>query len=92
MQQVLYGIIVLFTPLLLSIASAITHTPGSRPDKPNIVLILTDDIGWQDIHCYDIDESSPMETPNIDHLTSQGVMFWQAYSPAPSVHQVGRQY
>ena len=51
--------------------------------KPNIVLILTDDLGWQDVHCYDIDEPSPMETPNIDHLASQGVMFWQAYSPAP---------
>ncbi|MGB0596116.1 MAG: sulfatase [Rubripirellula sp.] len=55
-----------------------------RPAKPNIVLILTDDLGWQDVKCYDIDEPSPMETPNIDRLAQRGVMFWQAYSPAPT--------
>ena len=55
-----------------------------RPLKPNIVLMLTDDLGWQDVKCYDIDEPSPMETPNIDALAKKGVMFWQAYSPAPT--------
>ncbi|MFT5104999.1 MAG: hypothetical protein ACI9UA_000617, partial [Pseudoalteromonas tetraodonis] len=55
-----------------------------RPDRPNIVLILTDDLGWQDVGCYDIDEPSPMETPNIDALAKKGVKFWQAYAPAPT--------
>jgi uncharacterized sulfatase len=55
-----------------------------RPAKPNVVLILTDDLGWQDVKCYDIDEPSPMETPNIDSLAKQGVKFWQAYAPAPT--------
>ena len=55
-----------------------------RPEKPNVVLILTDDLGWQDVKCYDIDQPSPMETPNIDALAQRGVMFWQAYSPAPT--------
>ena len=55
-----------------------------RPAKPNIVLILTDDLGWQDVKCYDIDEPSPMETPNLDALAKRGVKFWQAYSPAPT--------
>ncbi|MDW5289686.1 sulfatase [Formosa sp. PL04] len=54
-----------------------------RP-KPNVVLILTDDLGWQDVKCYDIDEPSPYETPNIDAFSKKGVMFWQAYSPAPT--------
>ncbi|WP_442506787.1 sulfatase [Novipirellula sp. SH528] len=55
----------------------------SRP-KPNVVLLLTDDLGWQDVKCYDIDEPSPMETPNIDALAKKGVMFWQAYAPSPT--------
>ena len=55
-----------------------------RPAKPNIVLILADDLGWQDVKCYDIDEPSPMETPNMDALARRGVMFWQAYAPAPT--------
>jgi uncharacterized sulfatase len=46
--------------------------------------LLTDDLGWQDVKCYDIDEPSPMETPNIDALAKKGVMFWQGYSPAPT--------
>jgi arylsulfatase A-like enzyme len=69
--------VVLFTGLAQAIAAP-------RPAKPNIVLILTDDLGWQDVKCYDIDEPSPMETPNIDELAKKGVMFWQAYSPAPT--------
>ncbi|MDF7799848.1 sulfatase [Pontiellaceae bacterium B1224] len=57
---------------------------SARPEKPNVILLLTDDLGWQDVKCYDIDEPSPMETPNIDALAKRGVMFWQAYSPAPT--------
>ena len=57
---------------------------STRPEKPNVILILTDDLGWQDVKCYDIDEPSPMETPNIDKLAQRGVMFWQGYSPAPT--------
>ncbi len=55
-----------------------------RPEKPNVVLVLTDDLGWQDVKCYDIDEPSPAETPNIDALAKRGVLFWQGYSPAPT--------
>jgi arylsulfatase A-like enzyme len=56
---------------------------NARP-APNMVLILADDLGWQDVKCYDIDTASPYETPNIDALALKGVQFWQAYSPAPT--------
>ena len=55
----------------------------TRP-KPNVVLLLADDLGWQDVKCYDIDAPSPYETPHIDGLAKEGTMFWQAYSPAPT--------
>lgn len=67
---------------LTFIAVATAH--AERPEKPNVILLLTDDLGWQDVKCYDIDEPSPMETPNIDALAKKGVMFWQGYSPAPT--------
>ena len=54
-----------------------------RPE-PNVVLLLTDDLGWQDLKVYDIDNPSPYETPNIDAFAKEGVQFWQAYSPAPT--------
>lgn len=64
------------------LGASITH--AERPAKPNVLLLLTDDLGWQDVKCYDIDKPSPMETPNIDALAKKGVKFWQAYSPAPT--------
>ena len=70
------AIVALILPALLAAAD-------ERPPKPNVVLLLADDLGWQDLKCYDIDEPSPMETPNLDALARRGVMFWQAYSPAP---------
>ncbi|MEM6516542.1 MAG: sulfatase-like hydrolase/transferase [Bacteroidota bacterium] len=54
-----------------------------RP-TPNVILLLTDDLGWQDTKTYDIDDPSHYETPNIDALAEEGVQFWQAYSPAPT--------
>jgi len=65
----------------LGIALAI---PAHAAPAPNIVLMLVDDLGWQDVKCYDIDAPSPMETPNIDALAARGVLFRNGYSPAPS--------
>jgi len=73
--------------LLLSISALIAgglSAESGRPAQPNVILLLTDDLGWQDVKCYDIDEPSPMETPNLDALAKKGVMFWQGYSPAPT--------
>ena len=74
----------LFAALILCGAFSSAFADSPRPAKPNVVLILTDDLGWQDVGCYDIDEPSPYETPNIDQLAKEGIKFWQAYSPAPT--------
>ncbi|CAA6692748.1 Unannotated [Lentimonas sp. CC19] len=70
--------------ILILLAAVSTSVASTRPAQPNILLLLTDDLGWQDVKCYDIDEPSPYETPNIDALAKKGVMFWQGYSPAPT--------
>ncbi|HIL69901.1 MAG TPA: hypothetical protein EYG38_08635, partial [Verrucomicrobia bacterium] len=46
---------------------------------PNILFILTDDLGWRDLSCYG---STFYETPNIDRLASQGMRFTDAYASA----------
>lgn len=56
----------------------------AQPDKPNVVMILADDLGWQDVGCYDIDKPCLFETPNIDQLAKEGILFRQGYSPAPT--------
>ncbi|SMP38873.1 Arylsulfatase A [Neorhodopirellula lusitana] len=62
----------------------LSATPLCAAPKPNVVMILADDLGWQDLKCYDIDEPSPYDTPYLDAFAKKGVMFWQAYSPAPT--------
>jgi arylsulfatase A-like enzyme len=64
--------------------ATVAASSSARPEKPNVVLMYADDLGWQDVKCYDIDKSSPYETPNIDSLATRGVLFRQAYSPAPT--------
>ena len=53
----------------------IARKRASRP--PNIVLVLVDDLGWTDLGCTG---SAYYETPNIDRLASQGMMFTDAYA------------
>src|SRR5436190_9585376 len=45
--------------------------------KLNVVLILADDLGWRDLHCYG---SEFYESPHIDRLARDGMKFTQAYS------------
>ncbi|MBD3188628.1 sulfatase-like hydrolase/transferase [Candidatus Bathyarchaeota archaeon] len=48
--------------------------------RPNIIFIIIDDMGWRDLTCYG---SSFYETPNIDSLASDGMMFTDAYAACP---------
>lgn len=49
-------------------------------DRPNLVLILVDDLGWSDLHCYG---HTYHRTPHIDRLAERGMRFTNGYSPAP---------
>ncbi|MEZ5361741.1 MAG: sulfatase-like hydrolase/transferase [Bryobacterales bacterium] len=49
-------------------------------ERPNIVLILADDLAWSDLGCYG---STHCETPNLDHFAEQGARFTDAYAAAP---------
>lgn len=53
---------------------------GTPREKPNIIFILADDLGWTELGCYG---NKFNETPNLDKLASQGMRFTQAYAAAP---------
>ncbi len=53
--------------------------PPSADQKPNILLIFVDDLGWADLSSYG---SEYYETPNIDALAASGVRFTDAYAAA----------
>ena len=60
--------------ILLFSASSIAQ------QKPNIIYIMTDDMGYADLSCYG---RKDYQTPNLDKLASQGMKFTHAYAAAP---------
>lgn len=63
-----------FVLALLLICSSLSAAPGQRP---NIVLILADDLGYGDLGCYG---HPSIRTPNIDRLASRGVKLTSFYA------------
>ncbi len=55
-----------------------TLAAETAPQKPNIVLILTDDMGYSDLGCF----GSEISTPNLDALAVNGLRFTQFYNAA----------
>lgn len=49
-------------------------------EKPNVLLIMTDDMGWMDLHCQG---NAKLRSPQIDALAKQGERFACAYAAAP---------
>ena len=62
-------------PLALAAGACTQQQP--EPAKPNILLIVADDLGMGDLGCYG---ASAIHTPNIDSLARQGVRFENAYA------------
>src|SRR6476620_3333117 len=74
-----------------SLASA---SDAPSKDRPNVVLIVADDLGWSDLGCYGADFH---ETPRIDELARRGVRFTDAYaasvcSPSRAALLTGKHY
>ena len=74
------NLILLFFPVLAVTVFSGCVTEGkevTKEVKPNILFIFMDDLGWSSLSCL----GNPyMETPNIDALAKQGVLFTEAYS------------
>lgn len=63
---------------LFGLIAGITVAAEKPATKPNIVLIMADDMGFSDIGCY----GSEIPTPNLDALASNGLRFTQFYNSA----------
>src|SRR5512144_2536655 len=59
-------------------AAPASPSDARAPARPNILLIVADDMGYSDLSCF----GGEIQTPNLDALASNGVRFTQFYSTA----------
>jgi arylsulfatase len=52
--------------------------PSLAAERPNVLIVLADDLGWSDLGCY----GGEIQTPHLDELARQGVRFTQFYTCA----------
>ena len=85
--------LILFGITILHLTSCIDSNKNKTNIKPNIIFILADDLGYGDLSCYGQEK---FQTPNLDHLASEGLRFTQHYSgstvcaPSRSVLMTGQ--
>jgi arylsulfatase A-like enzyme len=67
--------------MVFIVLAFLTSCQGGKENEtlPNIIVILADDLGWNQLGCY----GGPYQTPNIDGLAMQGMRFTDAYASAP---------
>ena len=62
--------------LALIVGLVLITSQSAMAARPNVVILLADDLGYQDVGCY----NGPVKTPAIDSLAAQGVRFSDFYS------------
>ena len=61
-------------------AACLKQAQAEAPQRPNILFIMIDDLGWMDLH---VQGNEAVRTPNIDRFASEGIRFTDAYAASP---------
>lgn len=77
-------LLTLFLLVVLSGCNFVDDAEYDQTKKPNILIILVDDMGYGDIGTYNRDSKIP--TPNIDGLAEEGMRFMDAHAPGALCH------
>ena len=73
------GVSIMISLMLLSSCKSKSGTFSNVSERPNIIYINVDDLGWKDVGYMG---STYFETPNIDKLSKEGMIFTQGYAAA----------
>lgn len=80
-RSLIFSTILTFSALLAhTLAASSAMRESHAASRPNILVILTDDVGWGDFQCYNPQGKIP--SPNVDRLAREGMRFTAAHSPA----------
>lgn len=77
-RPTLIGVTVCVTALLI-LSAASRNSIGLAAEKPNIIYIICDDLGYGDVHCL-APATGKIPTPHADRLASEGMVFTDAHS------------
>ena len=77
MKYLLTPTVLLLAPLAALLIASVTTDAADQ--RPNILHILADDLGWTALSCYG---NKDVATPNLDRLAAQGMRFTEAYADA----------
>lgn len=72
--------ILLFLPGIQELVAQDSTVRENTPARPNVLLLLADDMGYADLHCY----GGASQTPHLDRLAAGGLRFNQFYAAAPN--------
>lgn len=64
--------------IVSALAAGVSVSAAVPSERPNIIIIMADDMGYSDLGCY----GSEIQTPNLDSLASEGIRFTQFYNAA----------
>ncbi len=70
-----------FLILILALLSPLGLQAQTKPARPNILVVLCDDLGYGDLACYG---NPDVETPNLDRFAKEGLRLTSCYSAAPN--------
>ena len=76
MKPVCYGVCLLSLLLVAGCAETEKTLSDPRGSRPNVLLIMADDLGFSDVGCY----GGEIDTPNLDRLAKGGLRFTQFYN------------
>jgi arylsulfatase len=94
-MKVLSGKKIFLMSAAVAVALVFMIGPAAAADKPNILLIVSDDHGYGDIGAYGGGEGRGMPTPNLDRMAADGMTFFSYYAqpsctPGRAAMQTGR--
>ena len=70
-------LVLLVTLAVGCVSATVAHAQSERQSRPNVVLIITDDLGWADLGSYG---ATDIRTPNLDRLAREGLRLTDFYA------------
>lgn len=75
-----YELFVLIAVLIVALSASVV-TAEDEPPRPNVVVILADDLGYGDVGCFN--KECPFRTPHLDRMAAEGARLTSFYVPTP---------